>query len=124
MPWEITYEEDDEIVYTRLYGKVALTEYAKCCSEAFELSSERGARRFLTSLLEVESVLSISELTHIPELYAKVGFTKNDCAGFCIRTDKDRKENYAFFEKTVNDRGYNIRTFHELDDARLWLSCM
>lgn len=123
MPWENSFDVAEGIVCTRAYGVVTLLDYHGCARETYVCAQENSSKLLLINLLEVTSILTLSDLLNIPPVYLKLGFDETYRAAFCVVGDKERRETYSFYEKLCLNQGFNIRIFHNEEDARIWLSC-
>jgi hypothetical protein len=124
MPLELQIIRASEFVRLGAHGqfdvassKAALTELAAACHK-------RGIKQALMDLRALQPgpvpVFSPADLSTLVNTFHEIGFTKAHRLAVLYRSDPHRRARMFAFIGTI--RGWNVRAFHDFEEALAWLA--
>ena len=125
MPHSIRYDTETQIVEVTNQGTVTLAGFKEIFSEALELAAKNGACPILSNYRGATLALSTVELYNLHKLFEEVATSLGLDPQRLKRAliPSDQPDGFRFFETVSENRGYvNVRVFHDVDDAKRWLT--
>ena len=121
MTWDVRYLDDTNIIYIVNKGASTNQDYEEQTIKALELAKEHNTHLFLTDNSEATNKAAILEIFYLPALYDKLGAYKINKLGVIVPNTPYKNEDYKFYETLCKNRGWNVKLFHDKDDAIEWL---
>jgi len=124
MTHTIIYNPETHIIETKVQGNIALDEMKEIFSEAMQIAIEKEVFLFLSDFREATISLSTMNIYDLPKILsdtaAPLGGNVHKFKR-AIVTAKDFKDS-GFSETVTVNRGQNAKFFHDVDEAKKWLS--
>lgn len=124
MPHVIIYNSEARVIEITIQGDFSLSEAKEIISEATQVAKEQNCFLVLTDLREATLKLSTLEIYELPNVVSdKLASSGLHAYEFkrAFVAAKDLKD-YDFFETVTVNRGQNAKLFHDVDEAKKWLS--
>jgi hypothetical protein len=115
------YLPDLGIVEVKLIGQVTVPELRKVTTEARELSKVNDTILFLVNSSELEDI-PILDIYFLPKLYDELGFDRRSKIAQIMPEHTDPVQNADFYEDVLVNRGWNIKSFTNREQAIFWLT--
>jgi hypothetical protein len=128
VPWEASYLPDLDAVLTVYCGVIPPGTLKEAVEATLDLGQERGTTRFLADCTSLEGGHSVVDLYGLAALVESVGATREK-AGIARESrealvlpqlDAAARE-VEFWETTCRNRGFDVRVFAGMAEARAWL---
>ena len=117
MPYELSIKKEAEILYFYTTGKITMETASSMLKEIIDESAKHQFKKILVDITDMTGSLQTLEQYEFPKLIPEE-FKRMKIA----MIDKEEDKNiWQFFETSVRNRGYNILTFTDTDDAKKWL---
>ena len=121
MAWDAIFLEKEKIVHVVFSGTISDIEFQEAIAGSLLLAEKNGTKQFLTDCTEMESGASVlkaielakklSGMDEFWEIKEAIIFSKHE------RAVKDLE----VYEAVTNNRGMNIKIFHDRESALRWL---
>jgi hypothetical protein len=118
MTFNVYYYKEHDCVVGVFKGKFDQDTANTFLREVLKIASEHGCKRFFSDMREAELALSTVEWFGLLELLDTIGFDRSWKRAIVVARDL---ETYRFFEVAALNRGYRIKIFTDLNDAKNWL---
>ena len=121
MAWDVRYLEDKNIICIVNKGPSTYQDYEEQTSKALELDKVHNTHLFLSDNSEATNVAEIMDIYKLPALYDELGSCRINKLAVIVPKFSDKNEAYEFYETICNNRGWNVKLFHDKQDAIEWL---
>ncbi|KAA3629905.1 MAG: hypothetical protein DWQ09_02425 [Proteobacteria bacterium] len=123
MPWTYNYSPTLQIVEVFYVGRTTAYDLKESTSELIALEKEKGVNRFLIDTSEMEFVASMIDILDLPEKqYIEEEADRSGRIALIMPTSLRTKEAVEFYETACKNRGWNVQTFLEREEAVRWLT--
>lgn len=123
MPFTTSYNNDDKILVTRIWGVATIDLIKDGLAEIMKQSIEYDCflwlNDFSESILDVSIFKLFQYAESVPGSLEKFGNNKSRIRRAIVRNDQ--AESFAFFENASVNRGVITRVFADPESARNWL---
>ena len=113
--------ENEGIIFVKNQGKYTVDDLFKQISRLLEEVKERNIYNILVDDTEMVSMLSLSDIKHLPDLYRLLRVPKQGRLALVFSENTFRATNLSFYEKIASGQGYTVKLFPEIDAAKAWL---
>jgi hypothetical protein len=123
--WTLEYNSTLRIVEIVLAGSITGPDLQESTSKAIALSKDQGIpAAFLVDATELELAASIVDLYDLPaqQYFAEGADLRNRLALVLPQSPKARRD-ARFYETACVNRGWNVKSFPNRDEAIEWLTC-
>jgi|APSaa5957512576_1039674.scaffolds.fasta_scaffold23284_1 hypothetical protein len=123
MSYIITYNSEIQILEIKFQGKVTKNDLKKAYEEAFPIAVREECFLFLNDFIEAIISLRVFDVVEWAKTILKIGEDYGQNARLLKRaiilpvSYKDSK----FAETVASNRGYRIKLFKDVDNAKKWL---
>jgi hypothetical protein len=122
MPYEVSYDKEDNIVLLRAFGTVTHEEHEAARRQAVQLCSENGCTRILADLLELDTKKSSTQnCFDYGEALAQENISYSTCIAIVLPTDINSIEDIQFATTVAANRGRPTFRFKTVEEAKQWL---
>lgn len=123
MPFEVTYQPQDHYINARYWSHDSLPELEAYLSEIMRMVGETGCNRTLSDLSEAILELPLIQSYTMPDRIKRIAlnWSVNIYAVKRAIVIPMGHNPLRFFETVSYNRGQFVRTFHNMDEARVWL---
>ena len=122
MPYEVSYDEKDEIILLRASGKVTQQEHYDAHHKAFRLSGENKSSMMLVNLQDIDtSKTSTQDCFDFGQFLAEADIDPSTHIAVLMPKDLDSGNDVQFVTTVATNRGRNIRRFETSEEAKKWL---
>ena len=121
MAMSTEYHPDLGIVEVKFTGQLSEDEQRTATFEAYELGKEYNTILFIVNSLEVEKVQFI-DIYYLPRLYNELGFDRHSRIAQILPRNKEAIEFAEFYEDVLSNRGWQIKSFADREEAIIWLT--
>jgi hypothetical protein len=121
MKIDVSFDEEHNCVIGRFEGDMTMAAAKKYISEIVKVAKKHPCQRFLNDIREANLLLSVFDIYELPGLVVMEGYDHRWRRAFLVSatTDLDKQE---FCELVASNRGINVRTFTDYDQAIQWLT--
>lgn len=117
MTYKLSIKEESGILYFHVTGKITIETASSMLKDIVNESEKRQFKKILVDITDMTGSLKTLEqyvfARLIPEKFKKIKIAM---------IDKEEDKNiWEFFETSVRNKGYNMLTFTDIDDAKKWL---
>lgn len=122
MPYEVSYDEKDEIVLLRGFDKVTQQEHYDAHHKAFQLCGENKSSMMLVNLQDIDtSKTSTQDCFDFGQFLAEADITPSFRIAVLMPKNLDSGQDVHFVTTVATNRGRNIRRFQTPEEAKNWL---
>jgi hypothetical protein len=122
MPYEVSYDKEDNIVLLRAFGMVTHEEHEAARRQAAQLCRENECTRILANLLELDTKKSSTQnCLDYGEALAKENISFSTCIAVVLPTDLDSNKDIQFVTTVAANRGRPTFQFKTVEEAKEWL---
>jgi hypothetical protein len=114
----VHYDEECDCLVGCFSGTLDQDTLKEYSIEVAKTASKHDYRYFLNDLQEADVDFSSIEIINIPGIFHAAGLDISLRRAIVVPTDI---ENFRFFERAANSRGFNVRVFTDLYEAMKWL---
>ncbi len=127
MPHISTYNLETHVVEIELHGQITFSEIKEIYSQAMRIAKDQNSSLFFSDYREAVLCLSIMEIYQLPQIFADIataiGFSPYQLKRAIIPSKRYNPDGYQFFETVSINRGQSLaKLFHDIDEAKKWLS--
>ena len=121
MKWEMSFDEDEKILFVKTHGILELATCKTLIKECLEVIEKENCRRCLIDNSEIESQnISTFDIYSLPTLYAALGLPR-DLRMAEVASKKDERD-FHFYETVCRNNGYFlVSVFFDVESALQWL---
>ena len=119
MDFIVEHLREGDMVFTKVTGELTREGVELIVSEQSKLAKEKDCAKFLTDLSETEVLLDTMDLFETPSIYAKLELPQWGRKAIVYSKDHSQKE---FFLNVLSNRGWMVRVFKNLEEAKEWLA--
>jgi len=117
MTYDLSIKEESGILYFQVTGKITMETGISMLKEIVDETVKRQFKKILVDITDMTGSLKTLEQYELPKLIPEE-FKKVKIA----MIDKEEDKNiWKYFETSVRNKGYNMLTFIDIDDAKKWL---
>ncbi len=123
MSWTLKYVPELGVVQYTSMGRITPDEVRDATTKAIGLARGSNTKLFLIDDSKWEGGESVVDLFDLPNLYVELEVDPGSRAAVIMPppgTTEAKDE--LFYETVCRNRGWNVRTFQERDEASLWLT--
>jgi hypothetical protein len=121
VPWEASYLPDLDAVLTVYCGVIPPGTLKEAVEATLDLGRERGTTRFLADCTSLEGGHSVVDLYGLAALVESVGTTRDLREALVMPQLEAAARDVEFWETTCRNRGFDVRVFAGMAEARAWL---
>ena len=118
MSTDIEYLDDKDLVLTRTSGFYDLEAEAETLRDIITKLNELNCNRCIMDLRASDVISKTMDCYCRPEMFEKFGLKRSVKMALVLRELSERSH---FYENVCVNRGWDIRVFHDYDDAIDWL---
>lgn len=120
MKFELDYIEEDKIVFVKASGELNVESEEELRNDVIEFTRKHNCLKVLIDYKELSKIdMEIFEIYEIPKKYVEQELSRDLKIAILFKVDE--KEKFSFYETTAFNRGYKVKLFLELEDAKNWL---
>jgi len=124
MGFETFYNEDENIVETRLSDDITNKDVLDFIDKMIQLTTEHECFSWMVDYTSARYKLSTMQIFDLPaEVFKRMdslGTRKFHIKRAIVRVNDN--EDFAFLENVANNRGQNLLVFSNREDAKKWLN--
>lgn len=121
MAHEITYFEDDGIIFTDYAPPIAMPELQATIMENLAMAAEKGAWLFLGDCRRLPTAGSVFDVYELGQLLDDLGVDRRMREALVVELDPAGGSVFDFYVTVTTNRGIQVRLFAEMEEARAWL---
>ncbi len=124
MSYKISLIQEENVIQTVFRGKVTIIDLGIIFQKNLKLAKKHQANLFLVDCLEmVDTTSLVVENYEAGILLTQVikQIPKRIRSAMILSPSPKARENLLFFETVTHNRGVNVRTFENREDALSWL---
>ena len=121
MPWEIETWQNEKLIYLKASGSMSLDSIKQMCSETIAEANKQGLTKYLVDFRDMVPDIEIINIYSLPEILEELGDNRLSKTAMVFSQDSKEKEKFSFFQTVSFNRGFNVRLFTKIDEARKWL---
>jgi hypothetical protein len=121
MPWHAVYNEQDNFVESDFSGELSDAEFEGGINECLRLSKTHSSIHFLTDCTRLIGGGGLTKILEVALQIASLDEFWKYREAIVAPTTPEALKAINFYEVALNNRGFNVRVFSDLDSARLWL---
>jgi len=114
----VTLVPEDGIVAATVEGRLTVGVAEQTISEMTEVSTRHYADLLLVDLRNATMAASTTDIYYLPSRFAGLGLNSRHKLALFVAQDQQAHD---FLETVSYNRGYSIRVFEDLDEAKSWL---
>jgi hypothetical protein len=120
----ITYNPRDNIIEVYVQGDLTLQRIKEIVSEVLKACKEQNCLFILSDFREAVVKLSTMEIYELPKVLSEMAVSSGLVVYKLRRAfvAQKRLDDLEFFETVTANKGQNMKLFHDIDDAKEWLS--
>jgi hypothetical protein len=119
---EITFLEDDAIIFTDYTPPIALPELQATVMENLAMAAEKGAFLFLGDCRRLPSAGSVLDVFELGKMLDELKVDRRMREALVVTPEASAGGGtFEFFATVTTNRGIQVRLFAEMDEARAWL---
>jgi len=119
MAFHVAYDPQCDCLIGEFIGSIDHEKLEEYALEVAEAAKEHGCRRILNDLRKAEVRFSTTEIIEIPGFLETTGIDRSWKRAVVV---SQSLEDYRFYETTALNRGYTVKIFTDLTEARDWLT--
>ena len=116
--WKITYLADENILYLKSKGQMDVPSANAMVKEFADVARQYQCNRHLIDHREMVFLLNLPEFFERPAINEQLGISRLFRVAMVF---SQLDENTMFMENVFRNRGYNLRHFTDIDEAKRWL---
>jgi hypothetical protein len=123
MPYEITYDADNECVMSRMTGQLDEQTIRAFIAEMALFLNQHHCTRILNDLRainDLSSTLTTYKIYTMPQYISQAGYPPETKRAIVFNEVED--ENLAFFETVSRNQGQRVAVFTDFGEALEWLT--
>jgi hypothetical protein len=121
MAHELSYLEDDGIIFTKYLMPWALEEFGQVVAENLAMAAETGSLLFLGDCRELPSSGSLIDIYEMGEMLDGLGVDRRMREALVVAAPAEETGTFEFFVTVTTNRGIQVRLFGDMDEATEWL---
>ncbi len=118
MNFELSYDEDLDIIRGRLYGKLDAAVAKAVATDLAQLVRKHGCHRFLHDLREAQVTSSTLDLYSIPRIVKEAGVSGGIKRALVVA---EITQDFDFLETASVNAGNQVKLFTDSEAALAWL---
>jgi hypothetical protein len=122
MPWSTEYLADLDAVMTVYSGVIPAEALLQAVQATLALGRERGTTRYLADCTALEGGHSIVDLYGLGQLVESAGVPRDSREALVLPQLDAVARDVEFWETTCRNRGFHVRVFRAIAEARAWLT--
>ena len=123
MPWTYNINATLHIVEVAYSGSTTARDLQESTSVFIALEKEQGINRFLIDTSEMELTASIMDIYNLPDKqYLEEAAERSGRVALMLPTTARETEAVNFYETVCKNRGWQVKTFFEHQEAVDWLT--
>ena len=122
MPWRLEADEEPGLIRVVYSGGVTKADIEAATAKALTMVREAGPARFLTEFENAEVRLTTLEIWSIFEQWQELGANRRNKLAVVVPVSSPLRDDAKFHETVCLNRGWQVRTFPERQDAIDWLT--
>jgi hypothetical protein len=121
MTWNAAYEPEIKTVLAQFCGLIPAETLREEVLATIELARQNDATRFLVDCSELEGSHSIIDLYGLIQLLDSSGWERVIREAIVLPQLSAPANDVLFWETSCRNRGYDVRVFKTMDEARAWI---
>ena len=123
MSWTYKLNPTLRIIEVAYSGTTTARDLKESTSEFISLEKEKGINQFLIDTSEMELAASLVNIYDLPDKqYVEENADRSGRVALLLPTSSREKEAVQFYETVCKNRGWNVQTFLERQEAIDWLT--
>lgn len=120
--WDIKYYSTDDYVKVKVDGIFTSSSLKTFTAEVIETLNQNNCLKLFLDFRMVGIKFSILDVYHLPVLFKKMDVDYKTQTALIPSENNKHKEIYDFFETVCFNKGYSIKQFKNIDNAKHWLA--
>ena len=124
MPYSVAYDAQAGVIAASFRGGINMSVVQGCATEIMRVAKDKDCYLVLTDAREGHMEISMMDIYDLPKVLSRIAAVEG------VRIGRFRRaaiiyndlEDFAFFETVSRNRGQNVVLFHEVTEAKKWLS--
>lgn len=121
MNWDISVSKQDDLVIVKTSGIFSYQQVLQMTKETFNAATENGIKYILGDHRDLEPQISLLDSYKLPRDLLIAGVERPLKVAVVYTKDSTKSEEIEFFETTALNVGITVKSFTNINDARLWL---
>lgn len=123
MTWTVTYIDELEIVELNISGEFTDEDVRAAAPARIAMGKERGVTKFIIDAIDMELTGTTFSIYDVPaRVYPENSMERTTrIAVLTTKASSASREIVQFYENVSVNRGWNVKAFHDRDDAIKWL---
>ena len=123
VPWEYKHNSTLQIIEVVYSGRITARDLRESTSELIALEKDKGINKFLVDTSAMNLAASLMDVYELPEKqYLDENADRRGLVALLLPISQREKEVARFYETDCKNRGWNVQTFSNRDDAVGWLN--
>jgi len=123
MTWTIEYNSNLRIIDLVIAGSLTGLDMKEVTSKLITLGKNQGVALFLVDTTDLELAPSLSRIIDLPDKqYEEEGLDRRIRLALVLPRSPKAKEAALFYETACVNRGWNVKTFPNREEAIEWLT--
>jgi hypothetical protein len=119
--WTVEYLPRENAVHTTASGELTSVLVTQKAGDSLQEAAEHGTDKFLGDDLDVQTRLTTLEIYQLPKLHESLGVTPKAKIAVVYSPGSPSARDFEFVETVAINRGFNVRLFATVEEARQWL---
>jgi hypothetical protein len=124
MSYSVAYDPQAGVVAASFRGGITISLVQACATEIMRVAKGNDCYLVLTDAREGRIELSVMDIYDLPNILSRIAAVEGVRIGRFKRAAivYNDLEDFAFFETVSRNRGQSVVLFHEVAEAKKWLS--
>jgi hypothetical protein len=121
MPYNMSYLDDDGIVFTKYIPPTTPSELAGIVQANLALAAEKGALLFLGDVSALPNSASAIDVYELAAMLDRLGVDRRMREALVVSPDSTHAGSFDFYVTATSNRGLQVRLFGTIEEAKEWL---
>ena len=117
MKYNVTYNQEYNCLIGKLFGDLNMESVKEYAREISKMAQIHDCKRFVNDLREANILLSLANFYDAPSIVSIDAFDRSWKRAIIV---KDKLDKLSFFETTSINQGFNVKIFHNMNEAMEW----
>jgi len=123
MAYSVAYDSVENMIIAKITGKAYLAELYEFGQIITRMVKARNCFRILTDLREGELNISVTDMYLMPNTLKEISEAEN-VSIYSVRraiVTSNNEKDLEFYETVMQNRNYDAKLFHDMEEAKAWL---
>ena len=121
MAWKIDYLEEDDIVLVKMLSPADFEGTKQICVEANAVAREHQSSKYLVDHRGVEMVLSVSDISEVPDAFRAVGADFEGKTAILLDPESPGSDRLGLLKDVLAKAWMHFELFTDENEAKNWL---